>query len=386
MRVLVVGASAAGLTTVEALRADGFDGALTMVGDEVHLPYDRPPLSKSTGDGPGAGPPLLRPADRFAELDLDLRLGVRATALDVVGHRVELSDGTMINYGKLVIATGVHARPLDLGPGVEVHTLRTHDDAVHLLTAADRARRVLVIGAGFLGTEVAATLATHGRSVTLVDRGSAPMINVLGPEAAEAVADLHRSHGVDLRSAVTVAEVAPSAEGHRFVLSDGSQVTADCVVAAIGSVPTVDWLAGSDLDLANGVVCDDRLRAAEDVYAAGDVAAWRTGDGEVRRVEHRMNATEQGMLVARNVLGADQPHQPVPYFWTDQYDCKVQAYGFPHTAAVRQVLSGDLTGGRWVVAHGRAGKLVGAVGCISPREMIKVRRMLASGTDWSELV
>lgn len=286
MRVLVVGASAAGLTTVEALRADGFDGALTMVGDEVHLPYDRPPLSKSTGDGPGAGPPLLRPADRFAELDLDLRLGVRATALDVVGHRVELSDGTMINYGKLVIATGVHARPLDLGPGVEVHTLRTHDDAVHLLTAADRARRVLVIGAGFLGTEVAATLATRGRSVTLVDRGSAPMINVLGPEAAEAVADLHRSHGVDLRSAVTVAEVAPSAEGHRFVLSDGSQVTADCVVAAIGSVPTVDWLAGSDLDLANGVVCDDRLRAAEctpqgtsppGAPATARCAGWSTG-------------------------------------------------------------------------------------------------------------
>ena len=349
MHVVVVGASAAGLTTVEALRSDGFDGELTLIGAEAHLPYDRPPLSKAVlkGDRDESGLALL-PADRWPGLEVDLRLGIAATGLDTERRIVTLADGETVTYDRLVIATGARPRRLPLGlddhrsGDQSVHLFRTVDDAERLREQARSARRVLIIGAGYLGTEIAASLTQQGVSVVLVDPAPGPLA-ALGPELSSMIAELHRDHGVDLRCGVAVTGFESHPEGRLARLSDGSTVITDCVVAAVGAEPVTDWLIGSGLDLSDGVVCDSRLRAAPDVYAAGDVAAWPDPDGgRTIRVEHRMNATEQAIRVARNLLGADEPYAPTPYFWTDQYDLKLQSYGIFRPEDPRQVVAGGL--------------------------------------------
>jgi NADPH-dependent 2,4-dienoyl-CoA reductase/sulfur reductase-like enzyme len=388
MRVVVVGASAAGLTTVETLRSDGFDGELTLIGAERHLPYDRPPLSKAVLRGDREGSELaLLPADRWQRLELDLRLGVAATGLDTGRRTVSLADGEAVAYDRLVIATGARPRRLPPSLGAQgVHLFRTVDDAERLRERARSARRMVIIGAGFLGTEIAASLTEQGVPVVLVDPGPGPLA-VLGPELSAMIADLHRDHGVDLRCGVGVTSLESHSDGRVARLSDGSTVTTDCVVAAIGAEPVTDWLAGSGLDLADGVVCDDRLRAAPDVYAAGDVAAWPDPDGgRMLRIEHRMNATEQAIRVARNLLGADEPFAPTPYFWTDQYDLKLQSYGIFRPEDPRQVVQGSLADRRFVMLVRRGDRIAGAIGCGMPRDLLRYRRLVAARASWSEAV
>ncbi|RIQ13221.1 NAD(P)/FAD-dependent oxidoreductase [Jiangella rhizosphaerae] len=387
--MVVVGASAAGLTAAESLRADGFDGDVTVIGAEPHAGYDRPPLSKQLLSGAWEAQRLeLLPHHRYDELGIDCRLGTAATALDVAGRTVRV-DGADLGYDRLLIATGVRPRTW---PGTEglrgVHVLRTVDDAVAFREAALSARRVVVIGAGFLGAEAAATLRGLGVPVTLVDPAPAPMQRQVGPDVARLLAGLHAEHDVDLRLGATVRAVEDDGDHVTGVrLGDGTALRTTCVLVAIGATPATAWLDGSGLDLTDGVGCDAQCRAAPDVFAAGDVARWfHRGYGTSVRVEHRTNATEQAMAAARAMLGAGGPYEPVPYVWSDQYDTKIQAYGRTAGADRFAVISGSPDDRRFVAVYGRGERVVGVLGWRSPRELLRARALVAAGVAWRDAV
>lgn len=388
-RIVVIGASAAGLTAAESLRADGFDGEVTVVGAEPHLGYDRPPLSKQLLSGAWEADRLhLLPRDRYDELGIGCRLGAAATSLDVAGRTVRV-DGADLGFDRLLIATGVQPRRWPGTDGLHgVHVLRTIDDTVAFKEAAHAAGRVVVIGAGFLGAEAAATLRGLGIPVTLVDPAPAPMLRQVGPEVARLLAGLHTEHDVDLRLGVTVRGV--ERDGGRVTgvrLGDGTTVRSPCVLVAIGTMPATGWLDGSGLELADGVGCDAHCQAAPDVFAAGDVARWfHRGHGASLRVEHRTNATEQAMAAARSMLGAGQAYEPVPYFWSDQYDTKLQAYGQTSAAERFAVISGSLEDRRFVAAYGRGERVVGVLGWRSPRELLRARALVAGAVPWRDAV
>jgi NADPH-dependent 2,4-dienoyl-CoA reductase/sulfur reductase-like enzyme len=377
--VVIVGASAAGLSTAEALRTKGYDGTLTLVGDEPHLPYDRPPLSKQILSGTWEPHRVrLRDEQALGKLDADLLLGYSAVRLDNAGRQVLLSDGNRIGFDALVIATGVRPRRLPGDDLAGIHVLRTLDDARSLRAELMRRPRVAVVGAGFLGAEVAAAARGMGLETTLIDPLPVPMRRQLGYRMGDLVGQLHSDNGVDLRMGVGVSRFAASAGRVVGVeLVDGTVVDADVVVVAVGSTPATDWLTGSGLPLGNGVECDTRCQAAPGVYAAGDVACWHNPHfGARMRIEHRLNATEQGMAVAGNLLGDDRAFAPVPYFWSDQYDARIQAYGiFPDGAQVT-VLHGDMASRTFVAAYGRHGEVVGVLGWNSPRELRKLRQLV----------
>lgn len=378
--VVVAGASAAGLTTAENLRKRGYDGKLTLVGDETHLPYDRPPLSKQVLAGTWEPERIrLRGEDALRDLDATLLLGHRATGLDVAARELSLADGTRLGYDALVVATGVTPRSL---PGADldgVHRLRTLDDALALRAGLLSGPKVVVVGAGFLGAEVAAVARQMGLDVTLVEPLPAPMRRQFGDHVGELVGRLHRDHGTRLRCGIGVARFLGS--GGRVVgveLADESVVDADLVLVAVGSIPATAWLTDSGLPLGNGVECDEYCQAAPGIYAAGDVASWPNSHFGVRmRLEHRMNATEQGMAVAAAILGEAKPFAPVPYFWTDQYGTKIQAYGiFPEDAHLH-VLDGDPADRKFVAAYLRDDVVVGILGWNNPRGTREARKLVA---------
>ncbi|TWD80106.1 NAD/ferredoxin-dependent reductase-like protein [Kribbella amoyensis] len=378
--VVVVGASAAGLSTAEALRAKGYDGKLTLVGEERRLPYDRPPLSKQVLAGVWEPEKVaLRDEPAIGKLDADLRLGRRALGLDVSRRELRL-DGDRLAYDGLVIATGVSPRRL---PGDElagVYTVRTLDDALALRTALLGGTRVVVIGAGFLGSEVAATARGLNLDVTLVGPQPAPLYRQFGAGIAALVGELHRDHGVRLRMTTGVTRfVADESRVVGVELTDGTVLDADVVVVAIGASPATGWLADSGLTVRDGVECDAQCRAAPGIYAAGDVASWYHPLFDQRmRVEHRLNATEQGMAVAANLLGADRPFAPIPYFWSDQYDVRLQAYGIFPQGAPMTLVHGEIAAGRFVVAAVEDGVVVGVLGWnCPPRDLRELRRLVA---------
>ncbi|MET9295592.1 FAD/NAD(P)-binding oxidoreductase [Streptomyces sp. NPDC003077] len=421
-RIAVVGASAAGLAAAEALRRFGWSGALTLVGDEPHLPYDRPPLSKQLLGGQWEADRLgLRTTEQLDALDLDLRLGTRATALDTATRTVTLEGGEQLACDGVIVATGVAARTLPGATGLEgVHTLRTLEDALAL-----RARlngpggRVVVVGNGVLGCETAAVARELGHEVTLVGREPVPMARMVGDEVGELLAAEHRARGVRLLTGTvdgfesttegTAQSTAEGAEGTdatppgtRAVtavrLTDGTRLPADTVLVAIGSVPGVGWLDGAaGLDTADGLGCDAYCAAAPGVYAAGDVARWHHPVyGRPLRVEHRTNATEQGMAAARNLLaelaaeaeadGAERrPFAPVPYFWSDQYGLKLQAYGLLAGADRVRVTVLDAETRRTVALYGRDGQATGvlAIG-LPPRQVRALRAAIATPAPWDE--
>lgn len=380
--VVVVGASAAGLATAETLRREGFAGTVTLVGDEVHAPYDRPPLSKQFLAGEWDADRLaLRPASDFDALDLDLRLGRRATALDVAARTVTLDDDEPVGFDALVVATGVQPRTL---PGTPARTLRTMEDAVALRESLRPGRRLVVVGAGFLGAEAAASARSLGCEVTLIEPAPVPLAHAVGADVGAALAQAHHDHGVDLRTGIGVARVHDGG----VELADGTLVEGDEVLVAVGSVPTTDWLAGSGLELGDGLVCDATCAAAPGIYAAGDVARWDNPRfGVSMRVEHRTHAAEQGMAVARNVLGAGRPFAPVPYFWSDQYDLKIQAHGYLRGHDAVQVVDGDLDERRFLAAYRTGDRLAGvlAVG-MPPRALRPWRQALMSDARWYDVV
>ncbi|MFJ2864161.1 NAD(P)/FAD-dependent oxidoreductase [Kitasatospora sp. NPDC087314] len=385
-RIVIVGASAAGLTAAETLRRRGWDGHLTLIGDEPHPPYDRPPLSKQilTGDWPAERAVLRSPQD-LAHLQADLRLGQPATALDAAGHRVRLGGGESIRFDGLVIATGVTPRRLPDSDLAGVHVLRTLDDALALRAALLTAPRVVVVGAGFLGTEVAAAARTMGLQVTLVEPEPVPVRHPFGDRIGALVADLHRAHGTRLRCGTPVRRLRSTGGQVTGVeLGDATTLPADLVVLALGATPATGWLTDSGLHLGNGVVCDAWCRAAPGIYAAGDVASWHNPHfGTRMRLEHRTNATEQAIAAAGNLLGDAIPFAPVPYFWTDQYDTRIQAYGILPPDADLRVISGDPSTGRFTAAYGHQGVVVGVLGWNNPRELRTLRRLVVEHAPWT---
>jgi 3-phenylpropionate/trans-cinnamate dioxygenase ferredoxin reductase subunit len=378
-RIVIVGASAAGLSAAEALRNKGYDGGLTLLGDEPHLPYDRPPLSKQILSGAWE-PQQVRLRDEHAlrKLDADLLLGRTAVGLDTAGREVVLAGGDRVGFDELVIATGVSPRRMVGDDLAGIHRVRTLDESLSLRAELLGRPRVVVVGAGFLGSEVASVARGMGLEVTLADPLPVPLYRQLGDRIGELVGQLHQDHGVGLRMGAGVARFVESRGRVAAVeLADGSVLDADVVVVAVGSTPSTGWLAGSGLTVGNGVECDANCQAAPGIYAAGDVASWHNPHFDLRmRVEHRLNATEQGMTVAANLLGANQPFAPVPYFWSDQYDTRIQAYGVFPEGADFTVVEGDVAGRRFVAAYVHQGKVVGVLGWNSPRELRRLRQLV----------
>jgi 3-phenylpropionate/trans-cinnamate dioxygenase ferredoxin reductase subunit len=387
-RVVIVGASAAGLGAAEALRRRGYDGALTLIGDEQHLPYDRPPLSKQILAGRWEPARIVLRSDaELAGLGAEFLLGRSAVGLDRADRRVLLDRGDRVDFDALIIATGVTPRRLPGADLTGVHVLRTLDDALSLRTHLLDRPTVVVVGAGFLGAEVAAVARGMGLDVTLVDPRPVPM-HALGDRIGEVVADLHSDHGTSLRCGVGVRRfIAAGGRVAEVELTDGSVLDADLVVIAVGATPAIGWLTGSGVPLGNGVECDTHCRAAPQIYAAGDVASWNNNHFHTRmRVEHRVNATEQAMVVAANLLGDNKPYAPVPYFWTDQYDARIQAYGiFPADADIT-LMHGELASRRFVAGYSHQGRVVGVLGWNSPRELRTLRQLVvdAAPSAWLE--
>ncbi|MFF0340903.1 NAD(P)/FAD-dependent oxidoreductase [Kribbella sp. NPDC004875] len=379
-RIVVVGASAAGLATAESLRAKGYDGTLTLVGAEPHLPYDRPPLSKQFLTSQWQPARLrLRDEEKIAELDITLRLGDTAVGLDLARRELLLEQGE-VGFDALVVATGVRTRRLP-GDGLEgVYSVRGLDDALALRAALWAGAKVVVVGAGFLGTEIAAAARGLGFDVTLVGRRSAPLERPLGARIADLVATTHSDRGVRLLMNSGVRRFT-SVRGRvtGLELHDGTAVGADVVVVAVGAEPATEWLAGSGVRIGDGVECDAQCRAAPGIYAAGDVASWYNPLFDRRmRVEHRLNATEQGAAVAANLLGANRPFASVPYFWSNQYDARLQAYGiFPAGAAVT-IVYGDLDDLTFAATYSENGTVVGVLGWnCPPRQLRELRQLIA---------
>ncbi|WP_211265872.1 NAD(P)/FAD-dependent oxidoreductase [Actinacidiphila oryziradicis] len=385
-RIVIVGAAAAGLTAAETLRRRGWSDDLVLIGDESHPPYDRPPLSKQILTG--AWEPeraILRSPQGLARLEADLRLGQRAAALDVPGRRVHLAEGVSIGFDALIIATGVTPRRLPGSDLAGVHVLRTLDDALALRAALLAGPDVVVVGAGFLGTEVAAAARTMGLEATLVEPEPVPVRQPFGDRIGALVAELHRDHGTRLRCGVPVTRLRSA--GGRVTgveLGDGTTLPADIVVLTLGSTPATGWLTGSGLNLGNGVECDALCQAAPGIYAAGDVASWPNPHfGTRMRLEHRMNATEQAMAAAGNLLGDAAPFAPVPYFWTDQYDTRIQAYGiFPPDADLR-IAYGTASDGQFTAAYGHHGRVVGVLGWNTPRQVRTLCRLVLERAPWT---
>lgn len=383
-RVVIVGASAGGLAAAQALRREGYAGVVTLVGAEPWPPYDRPPLSKQLLAGQWTSDRLaLRPEADIDALRLELRLGVAATGLDTGRRVVTLADDTRVSYDALVAATGVRARRLPGTDGlVGVHTLRTLPDALALKERLRPGRHLVIVGAGFVGAEVAATACSLGVRVTLLESGPVPLAPVVGEEAGRIIARLHAEHGVTIRAQASVTGVIGTVEGPTGVrLADGTVVPADDVLVAIGSVPNTEWLAHSGLSLQDGLVCDEYSAAREGVYGVGDVARWYNPLFDTyMRVEHRTNAAEQGMAVARNVLGATRPFAPVPYFWSDQYGTRFQAYGYLRDHDEALVLDSD----QLLVAYRKADRLVGVLAAdASPKALRAWRALIAARAPWT---
>ncbi|MET9461641.1 FAD-dependent oxidoreductase [Streptomyces canus] len=384
-RIAVVGASAAGLSAAETLRREGYDGTITLVGEEPEPPYDRPPLSKQVLAAEWERDRLaLRTSADLAALDLDLRLGVAATGLELVSRSVELGDGSEVPYDGLIVATGVRPRRL---PGEGAHVLRTLDDALTLRERLRPGQRLVVVGAGFLGAEAAAVAWRLGAEVTVLEPAAVPLAHAVGAEVGRMLAQVHVDRGIDLRCGVTVTEVTE--DGVR--LAGGEEIEAHEVLVAIGSLPNTEWLEGSGLTVGDGLVCDQYCEAAKNVYAAGDVARWYNPlFGTSMRIEHRTNAAEQGMAAARNLLaaeGARKPFAPVPYFWSDQYDMKIQAYGFLRGHDEVAVLEGDVAQRRFVAGYRTGDRVSGALAVgMPPKAIRRWRQAVATGAAWHETV
>ena len=387
--IAVVGTSLAGLRAIETFRREGYDGRIVAIGGETHLPYDRPPLSKELLAGTSQPDDIQLRKQGVDDLDVEWILGTRATALDVSARELTLADNSKAAYDGIVIATGSTPRRLPNQPDLEnLFVLRTLDDALALRAALEAGPKVVVIGAGFIGAEVAATCRGRGLDVTVLEALPQPMVRGLGPELGAVIADMHRDHGVDLRTGVGVEAIEGDTRVERVRLADGGVIAADVVVVGVGVVPDTAWLEGSGLTLENGVVCDETCLAAPGVVAAGDVARFpnRLFDGELMRLEHWTNATEQGVHAARRLLagddGADLVFAPVPFVWSDQYDRKIQTVGVVSADSALHVAHGSYAERQFVALFGRNDRIVGALGFNRARQVMQYRRLIADRASW----
>jgi NADPH-dependent 2,4-dienoyl-CoA reductase/sulfur reductase-like enzyme len=398
--VVVVGAGLAGWRAVETLRGQGFHGQVTLLGEERHLPYDRPPLSKQVLAG--TWPPekaVLADSKRSSELRVLEVLGRRAVRLDALGRKVEIDDGSVLHADAIVLATGAAPRRL---PGTEsltqrdgLFTLRTLDDSLALRSAVTETEsaRVVVIGAGFIGAEVASTCTGMGCRVTVLEVMDIPLSNVLGPMLGQHCASLHAANGVDLRTGITVERITRSEGATRGLvveLAGGEVVPADVVLVGIGVTPNVEWLRDSGLTLEDGVVCDDRLFATDGIACAGDIARWawrHDGLEELIRIEHWQVAAEAGVAAARSLLAgpADaKSFTPIPYFWSDQFGIRFQVLGSPGGDDEVEIVDGSLEEGKFVAAFNRDGRLRAVMGIGRPRQLMAYRALLEHGSTWHD--
>ena len=387
-RIVIVGASLAGVHAAETLRREGFAGAITVVGDERHRPYDRPPLSKQVLTGKWEADRIALPAGADGALDVTWELGQPAAGLDLTDRTVRLANGKMLPFDGVVIATGASARVIAGTDGLAgVHTLRTLDDALAIRSAIEAgAERIVVVGAGFIGAEVAASCRSLGLHVTMVEPLSQPLARVLGVGVGAVIADLHRDNGVHLRLGVGVEAIEGDGHVERVRLSDGTVVGTDLVVVGIGVITNTGWLEGSGLTIDNGVVCDQTTLAAPGVVAAGDVARWLNPVfGEMMRVEHWEHALDMGAHAARRLLEGDgpgTPYTPVPWFWSDQYDRKLQLAGRAEPSDRTAVVAGSIAERRFCVLYGRGDRVVGAFAMNMPAQVVRYRRAIEGGLDW----
>ena len=385
-RVVIVGASQAGLRAAETLRAEGFTGHLTLIGDEPYEPYDRPPLSKAVQEGWISQEHTTLPRRR--DIAAEWLLGTKAVALDLSNRQVQLADGPRVPFDRLLITTGTRARPW---PDKEqaaldgVFTVRTRDDAAQLHAhLAAGPKRVLVIGAGFTGSEVASVCRELGLQVTVTERSATPLAGVLGQAAGTFAASLQRRHGVDLRCNTTV--LALEGDAHKKLrrarLSDGDELDVEVAVVALGSLRNTEWLRGSGLAAdGRGVVCDAACRAfdadgvvTDDIFVAGDVARWPHPlyDGELLVVEHWSNAVTQAEIAAHNMLANSatrRAHKPLPSFWSNQFGVNIQAIGVPTFADTIVLTQASSEERRLLAAYGREGRIVAAVAANAPRTL-----------------
>jgi 3-phenylpropionate/trans-cinnamate dioxygenase ferredoxin reductase component len=346
---LIVGASLGGAKAAEALRAAGFDGPITLIGAETELPYERPPLSKGYLQGKAERETIyVHPREWYAEAGIDLRLGVRVTSIDPAAHEVTLADGSQAGYAKLLLTTGSAPRRLPVRGGDldGVLYLRTVADCDRLKSMLADAGRIAVIGAGWIGLEVAASAREAGVEVAVLEAAELPLLRVLGREVGEVFAALHRDHGVDLRLGVQVAEIVGAGERVAGVrLADGSQIVADAVVVGVGITPNTELAQAAGLAVDNGIRVDARLQSSHpDIYAAGDVAhAFHPLWDRHIRVEHWANALNQPQVAARAMIGHDVSYDRVPYFFTDQYDLGMEYSGYVEPDGFeRVVFRGDV--------------------------------------------
>ena len=391
--IVIVGASLAGTRAAETLRSSGFTGTITMVGAETQKPYDRPPLSKNylAGDWDAERVALRKP-EVLDELHLTWKLGVAATALDTAANTVTLADGTTLSYDGLIIATGGDVRRLPNQPALAgVHTLRTLDDATALRDEIAEGTKVVVIGAGFIGLEAAATAKKRGAVVTVLEGLEAPLIRAMGAEMGAAIGAVHERNGVRVMCSVQVASINGDTKVTGVSLTNGETIAADVVIVGIGVSPATTWLEGSGLTLRDGVVCNANLNAGpENVFVAGDVLRWPNAlfaDVETdMRVEHWTNAAEQGAVAATNLLAAmsaqpQTPYEAVPFFWSDQFDARIQCLGRPSANARVDVVAGNPADGKWCSIYSVNDRLTAVLGVSQPKLVMPSRALLSTHTS-----
>jgi NADPH-dependent 2,4-dienoyl-CoA reductase/sulfur reductase-like enzyme len=381
--IAVVGASLAGLTAARALRDQSYDGRIVVIGDEVHAPYDRPPLSKDFLAGAASLDDIALGAPDDAELDLEWRLGTTAVGLDRPSRSVLLDDGSEIRADGVVLATGARARRLAGSDGLDgVHVLRSLDDAICLREGLASARRLVVIGAGFIGAEVASTARTLGLEVTVVEAQPVPLAGPLGADMGAVCAALHADHGTRLLLGTGVAGLVGTDRVEAVELTDGTRLPADVVVVGIGAVPNIEWLAHSGVALGNGVLTDARgATNIPGVVAVGDCAAtWSTSAERHIRIEHWTNALEQPATAAATLLDAGEPPAPTPvhYFWSDQYGARIQFAGSRREGDVARVVEGSCAARSFLTVYERDGHPVAVLGMNQPRLFTRWRRQLRS--------
>ncbi len=390
---VIVGAGLGGLRTVEFLRRGQFPGRISLVGDEPHEPYDRPPLSKQILAGQWPEERAVLHRGKLADLDVSLRLGTSVVSVDDAA--VELSDGTQLRYDVLVVATGVRPRRLPGQPDhPELHVLRTLEDCRGIRDSISRARSLLVVGAGFIGAEVAATARTAGLEVTMLEALPAPFARVLGEQMGQLCARLQSDNGVTVRCGVRLEDFVNTSEdgngGVAVRLADGSIVRADCGVIGVGTVVDDSWLAGLGLPTGGGLLCDATglVEGTGNIYAVGDVAAWRHPTfGDRPRIEHWTSAAEQAAVVAQRIAGKQITSQAdaVPYFWSDQYGLTLQLVGRCDLATSVEVLHDPGVIKGTVAGYFADGALVAVLAFHAPRLLNRYRRLVAAAAPVQEV-
>jgi 3-phenylpropionate/trans-cinnamate dioxygenase ferredoxin reductase subunit len=380
---VIVGANLAGGRAAESLRDSGFEGRIILIGSEPDRPYERPPLSKDYLRGALPEDKLyLRPESYYQEHRIELRLGVRATRLDAAARFVELEGGERLAYDRLLVATGCEVRRLAV-PGGDlegIYYLRSRGDSARLGALLQGNPRVVVIGAGFIGSEVAASARMLGREVTVLEAAAAPLERALGVRMGELCAAIHRDHGVELRLLAKLSEFRGQRRIEEVVLADGTAIPCDLAVVGVGVAPAVGWLSGSGISMDNGVNVNEFTETnLPGVHAAGDIAnAWNPLFGERMRVEHFDNAQNQGIAAGRAMAGAREAYTPVPYFWSDQYDLTLQYVGHAR-GSDEIVVRGDQGRRSFTAFYMRDDRVKAALAIGRPRDIVAARRLIQSG-------